>query len=405
MKYVILVTDGAADEPIPSLHGKTALEAAPMPTADGLAARGMVGTVQTVPDGMAPGSDVANLALMGYDPKIFHTGRSPLEAASIGVDLKPTDVAYRCNIVTLIGDGPYEEKIILDHAAGDIPTADARILMDAVAEELGTDTIHFYTGVSYRHCMVVENGRLDYCLTPPHDILDHVIGDYLPKEPEAGFLLDLMKRSYEILSTHPINRAREAKGLRPANSIWLWGQGKKPALSPLEEKYHVKGSAISAVDLIKGIAICAGMATPDVPGATGTVNTDYESKLRTALSELKRGQDFVYIHMEGPDESSHQGSLPDKLTSLERIDSRILKPLVQALEASGEPYRILLAPDHYTPLRIRTHMAHPVPFVLFDSETAHEPIPSQTYGETSGASGMAFADACQLIDFFFCKDK
>ena len=403
MKYLIIVTDGAGDGPIEALGGKTPLEAAHMPHADHYAARGIVGSVCNVPEGMAPGSDVANLSVMGYDPKVYHTGRSPLEAASIGVDLKPTDVSYRCNFVTLSDDEPYEAKTMVSYASGEISTEECAQLVKVIEQELSTDKIHFYTGVSYRHAMVVADGLLHYEETPPHDIPDRVVGDYLPKGEGSEFLLELMKKSYPLLKDHPVNKARIAQGLCPANSIWLWGQGKKPALMPIREKYGVDGSVISAVDLIKGIGICAGMESIDVPGVTGTIHTNYEGKAQAAIDAFKRGKDFVYLHMEAPDECSHQGNLEEKVEALGLIDSKIIGPVLGWLEESGEDFRFLLVPDHQTPMRIRTHSADPVPFVLYDSTAPLPADPSRTYTEPAGAKGEFLPHGHELADRFFVK--
>lgn len=403
MKYLIVVTDGAADEPIESLGGKTPLEVANMTYTDELAARGTNGLVNTIPEGMSPGSDAANLSVMGYDPKIYHTGRSPLEAASIGIDLSDTDVAFRCNIVTLKGDGDYEDLIVSDHSSGDISTEEADILIKAIQKEFGTDQISFYTGVSYRHAMIVHNGSTAYDLTPPHDILDRRAGDYLPKGEGSDFITEMMKKSYEILSKHEINQKRVKQGLNPANSIWIWGQGKKPALTSFYDKYQIKGATISAVDLIKGIGICAGLETINVPGATGTLHTNYDGKAQAAIDQFEKGLDFIYLHMEGPDECSHQGDLPGKIRSLELIDEKIVKPIIEGLKASGESFRFLILPDHQTPMRIRTHAGKPVPFVFYDS-TAETPYDKErVYGETSAASGLSFANGYELTDYFFEK--
>lgn len=403
MKYLILVTDGAADEPIESLGGKTPLETARMNNTNELAARGTVGMVNTIPEGMSPGSDAANLSVMGYDPKIYHTGRSPLEAASIGIEMSDTDVSFRCNIVTLKGDGPYDDKMIIDHSSGDISTAEADVLIQAVQKAFGSDRISFYTGVSYRHAMVIHNGSTDCVLTPPHDILDRRVGDYLPKGEEAELIEKMMRQSYELLSNHPINLARVKRGLNPANSIWIWGEGRKPSLTSFYEKYQIKGATISAVDLIKGIGICAGLTSVDVPGATGTLHTNYMGKAAATVEQFENGLDFVYLHLEGPDECSHQGDLSGKIRALELIDANIVGPVMNYLRQSGKDFRFLILPDHQTPMRIRTHAGKPVPFVLYDS-TAEKPYDaSRVYGETSGAGGMYFANGYELTDYFFAN--
>lgn len=403
MKYLILVPDGAGDEPIESLGGKTPLEAANMQMINELAAKGKVGMVKTIPPGVAPGSDAANLSVMGYDPAVYLTGRSPLEAASIGIDMSDTDVAFRTNLVTLSGEGEYEDLIIEDHSSGDITTEEADQLIQAVNEKFADDKIHFYTGVSYRHCMIVHNGSTEYDLTPPHDVLTQRAGDHLPKGEGSEFITKMMKESYEILKNHPVNKARQEKGLNPANTLWIWGQGKKPSLSSFYDKYGIKGTAISAVDLIKGIAICAGLNSVDVEGATGTLHTNFDGKAKAAIHEFKDGKDFVYMHLEGPDECSHQGDMEGKIQCLESIDEKVLKPIVSYFREAGEDYRVLIVPDHRTPLSIRTHSADPIPYVIYDSTKEEEADPLRSFNETSGAKGEYFDSGYALADFFFEK--
>ena len=403
MKYLILVPDGAGDEPLEQLGGKTPLQAAHMPVVNKLAARGIVGMVKTIPDGVAPGSDAANLSVMGYDPAVYLTGRSPLEAASIGIDMSDTDVAFRANIITLEGEGAYEDLTILDHSSGDITTEEADQLIRALDETLGTATIHFYTGVSFRHCMIVNHGGTNYELTPPHDVLTQKAGAHLPKGDGAEFITELMKKSYEILKDHPVNQARMEKGLRPANSLWIWGQGKKPALSSFYEKYRIHGTAISAVDLIKGIALCAGLDSVDVEGATGNLHTNFEGKARAAIAEYEKGKDFIYLHVEAPDECSHQGNLDGKIKALEIIDEKVLAPIAEYLMASGEDFRILVVPDHRTPIRIRTHSSDPVPFVIYSSKNQGYVNESNRFDEVSGSGGMYFDSGFALADYFFAR--
>lgn len=404
MKYLIVVPDGAADEPIEALGNRTPLQTANMPNVDALAALGEVGMVSTVPEGIAPGSDAANLSVMGYDPAVYLTGRSPLEAASIGIDMSDTDVAFRTNIVTLEGDGPYEELIVKDHSSGDITTAEADQLIQAINEAFADDKIHFYTGVSYRHCMIVHDGSTDYELTPPHDILTRKAGPYLPKGEGSEFITEMMKKSYEILKDHPVNKSRVERGLNPANSLWIWGQGKKPQLSSFYDKYKIHGATISAVDLIKGIGVCAGLETIDVEGATGTIHTNFDGKAQAAIDAFKRGVDFLYIHMEAPDECSHQGDMPGKIKSLELIDEKVVGPVVDYLKQSGEDFRFLIVPDHQTPLSIRTHKGRPVPYVFFDSTDPQPSDESRAFNEVSGASsGIFFANGYELTDHFFGK--
>ena len=364
MKYVVILGDGMADEPIEALDGRTPLEAAKTPTMDQLAKDAEIGLLKTIPDGMKPGSDTANLAVLGYDPKEYYTGRSPLEALSIGVPMEDTDVALRCNLVTLTEEEPYEEKRILDHSSSEISTEDADVLLDAVKKELQSENYQFYTGTSYRHCMIWKNGTVVE-LTPPHDHLTEVIHPYLPQD---AMLREMQKRSNEILANHPINQERRAKGLNPANSLWFWGAGTKPMLSAFSEKYGKNGAMISAVDLLKGIAVGAKMQVIEVPGANGGLHTNYEGKAEAALKALLQdGMDFAYVHLEAPDEMGHQGSLERKLQAIENLDHRIIRLVKDGLDASGEDYRMLVLPDHPTPLRIRTHSAEPVPYLLYDS--------------------------------------
>lgn len=401
MKYLILVPDGAGDNDIESLGGMTPLEVAKIPNMDSLGARGEVGSVATIPPGIAPGSDAANLSVMGYDPTVYLTGRSPLEAASIGIDMKDTDVAFRTNIITLVGEGEYEDLIIMDHSAGDISTQEADQLIKAVNEAFSDDEIKFYTGTSYRHCMIVHNGDSDFDLTPPHDVLGKAVKANLPKGKGSEFIEAMMRKSYEILKDHPVNISRRENGLNPANSLWIWGQGKKPALSSFFEKYGINGAAISAVDLIKGIAICAGLESIEVEGATGTLHTNFEGKAQATIEAFKAGADFIYLHLEGPDECSHQGDMEGKIKCLELIDEKVLKAILEYFEKSGEDYKILVLPDHKTPLSIRTHSSDPVPFVLFDSRLKKIFNSQNQFNERSGANGVFFESGHKLADYFF----
>ncbi len=403
MKYLILVPDGAGDDPVEALGNRTPLEVADMKNINELAHKGIVGMVKTIPDGVAPGSDAANLSVMGYDPAVYLTGRSPLEAASIGIDMSDTDVAFRTNLVTLTGDGEYEDLIIADHSSGDITTEEADELIKAVNDAFADENIRFYTGVSYRHCMIVHDGSTEYEMTPPHDVLTCKVGDHLPEGKGSEFIKKMMKKSYDILKDHPVNKARKARGLNPANSLWIWGQGRKPSLSSFYDKYGISGAAVSAVDLIKGIAICAGLESVDVEGATGTLHTNFEGKANAAIDEFKKGMDFVYVHLEGPDECSHQGDLNGKIQCMESIDSKVLKPIVDYLRSAEDGFRVLVVPDHRTPLAIRTHSSTPVPFVIYDS-TKEEPYDeSKCFCEKSGEKGMYFDSGFELADFFFGK--
>lgn len=388
MKYLVLLCDGMADTPNAALSGKTPMECADKPFMDKLAAVSEAGMCRTVAKGLKPGSDVANLSVMGYDPAVCYTGRSPLEAASIGVDLKPTDVALRCNIVTLSDSEPYESKTMVDYCAGDISTEEARLIIETVEKELGSDIYKFYSGVSYRHCLVVKNGTTDLGnMTPPHDISGRVIGEYLSRSENAKELIGLMKKSYEILKDHPVNIARREKGLHEANSIWLWGEGRKPALENFKEKNGVTGCVVSAVDLLKGIGICAGMEMPEVEGATGYLDTNFEGKAQAGIDAFKNGTDLVYLHFEAPDECGHRGEPENKVKAVEYIDRRALKPMLEYLEGSGDDFRILIMPDHPTPLDTMTHSAEPVPYIIYDSRVKKNGIPSFTE-KNAAATGI-----------------
>lgn len=401
MKYVVILGDGMADEPIESLGGKTILQAADTPNLDALSKLSEIGMVHTVPDGMSPGSDTANLSVLGYDPKIYYSGRSPLEALSIGVPMKDTDIALRCNIVTISEeDGvPYEEQTIVDHSSSEISTEDCAVLLEAVRKELENDIFKFYLGTSYRHCTIWDKGEV-VPLTPPHDVLGQKVGPNLPKT-EA--LKEMMKKSYEILKNHPLNIARKEKGLNPANSCWFWGAGTKPVLSSFEEKTGKKGVMISAVDLLKGIAVGAGMTNIIVPGADGTLHTNYEGKAKAAVKALvEDGYDFAYIHVEAPDEMGHQGSIERKLKAVENLDKIVIKTVVEDLRASGEDFRIVITPDHPTPIRLRTHVANPVPYLLYDSTEELER--TWDYNEADAeASKNYVANGHKLIDKLFEK--
>lgn len=368
MKYFVILGDGMADYPVPEYENKTILEVAEKPTIDYMAKNGELGMVKTVQDGMKPGSDVANLSVMGYDTKKYYTGRSPLEAASIGVKMKDTDVTFRCNIVTLSDEENYEDKTMIDYSSGEISTEEAEELMAAIAKELDTDILKFYSGVSYRHLLVWDKGSTNVTLTPPHDISDKKITEYLPQGDGADIILELMKKSEHILKNHPVNQKRVAEGKNPATSIWIWGEGRKPILDSFEEKFGVKGSVISAVDLIKGIAICAEMDSIDVPGATGTYHTNFDGKAKAAVKAvMEDGSDLVYIHMEAPDECGHQGDWKNKKLSVELIDEKVVKFIKETMENLGENYKMLILPDHPTPIVLKTHVSDPVPYIIYDS--------------------------------------
>lgn len=401
MKYVIILGDGMADEPIESLGGKTILEYADTPNMDALARKSEIGMVNTVPDGMAPGSDTANLSVLGYDPRKYYSGRSPLEALSIGVPMTDEDIALRCNIVTISEDEgkSYDEQTIIDHSSGEIPTSDCAVLLEAVRRELENDIYKFYLGTSYRHCMIWKGGEV-VPLTPPHDVLGQTVGQYLPSD---GNLRAMMERSYEILKNHPLNLERKAKGLNPANSCWFWGAGTKPALDSFETKTGMRGVMISAVDLLKGIAIGAGMTNIKVEGADGTLNTNYIGKAQAAVDALVRdGYDFAYIHVEAPDEMGHQGSVERKLTAVENLDKYVVRTVVDGLKESGEPFRLVVTPDHPTPIRLRTHVAKPVPYLLYDSSDVREG--ERLYNEKEAErTGNYIANGYELIDKLFDK--
>lgn len=398
MKYILVLGDGMADQPLDELGGKTPMEYAKTPVMDELAAVSEIGLVHTIPEGMSPGSDTANLSVLGYDPKQYYTGRSPLEALSIGVPMKDSDVAYRCNIVTISdGEEPFEEKVIIDHSSSEISTEDAKILFDDVVKELANEQFSFYLGTSYRHCLIWDKGDV-LPMTQPHDVLGQVIGQYLPENPQ---FLSMMKKSYEILKNHPLNLERKAQGKNPANCFWFWGAGTKPSLSPFEEKYGKKGAMISAVDLLKGIGVGASMTNIIVEGANGGLDTNYEGKANAATDAvLKGGNDFVYIHVEAPDEMGHQGSIPKKIQAVENLDQRVIKIVKETMDASGEDYRILVLPDHPTPICVRTHTSDPVPYLLYDSTNKQEH--NWTYNEReAAASGNDIAKGCEILSYFF----
>ena len=395
MKYIVVLGDGMADEPLAALGDRTPLAAAETPQMDLLAKQSELGLAYTIPEGMKPGSDTANLAVLGYNPKIYYSGRSPLEALSIGVDMKVTDIALRCNIVTLTEeDKPYEEQTIIDHSSGEISTEDAAILIDAVKKELENDIYKFYVGTSYRHLTIWDNGFVAD-LAQPHDILGRVIGEYLPQEKD---LREMMKKSYDILNHHPLNEARAAKGLNKANSIWFWGAGTKPVLTSFEDKNHIKGAMISAVDLLKGIAVGAEMKVVEVPGANGTLHTNYEGKAKAAVKVLLEDDyDFVYIHVEAPDEMGHQGNIANKVKSIEYLDQRVIKVVMEEMEKAGADYRMLVMPDHPTPIRCRTHTSDPVPYLLFDS-TAKQNNSWKYNEEEAKASGNVIFEGYTVIN-------
>ncbi len=396
MKYVVILGDGMADLPLESLGGMTPLEYAKTPKMDELAARGEIGMVHTIPDGMKPGSDTANLSVLGYDPRKYYSGRSPLEALSIGVPMKDTDIALRCNFVTLSEEeARYEDRTMIDHSSGEISTEESAQLLEAVKKELEADGFGFYVGTSYRHCLIWENGEVTE-LVQPHDILGQKIGDKLPKQER---LCTMMKRSYEILVNHPVNEERRRRGLNPANSCWFWGAGTKPALSPFDGRTGKRGAMISAVDLLKGIAVGTSMKVICVEGANGGLDTNYEGKAQAAVDVLtKEDYDFVYVHLEGPDEMGHQGSADKKIQAIENLDARIIAPIAEGLAGAGEDFRMVILPDHPTPVSLRTHTADNVPYLLYDSRAERKE--SRHYNEREAAqAGRVIEDGYRLIDY------
>lgn len=400
MKYLVILGDGMADRPIEELGNKTPLQYANTPKMDELASKGEVGMVHTIPDGMKPGSDTANLSVLGYNPRQYYSGRSPLEALSIGVPMKDTDIALRCNIVTLSEEeDTYEERHIIDHSASEISTEDCAVLLEAVRKELETEEYKFYLGTSYRHCLIWDKGEV-VDLVQPHDVLGQVIGDKLP---ENAVLREMMKKSYDILVNHPINIERKKQGLNPANSCWFWGAGTKPALFPFQEKTNKTGAMISAVDLLKGIAVGTSMKVINVEGANGGLHTNYDGKARAAVDVLtKEGYDFVYVHLEGPDEMGHQGSVERKVKAIENLDQLIIRPIVEALEEAGEDFRMVILPDHPTPICLRTHTADNVPYLLYDSTEIQEH--TWHYNEEEAEKTNNFvAEGHKLIDKLFEK--
>ena len=403
MKYVVVLCDGMADYPVPALGGKTPMMVAKKPHIDALAAKAEVGLVRTVAPGLKPGSDVANMSVLGFDPHRFYTGRSPLEAASIGIDMKDSDVSLRTNLVTLSDKGEsFADKVIEDYCADDISTEEARQLIEAVQAAFGGGEYDFYTGVSYRHCLIWHGGTTELGnMTPPHDITGKVIGPHLSTAETARPLLEMMEKSFDLLKDHPVNKARVAAGRRPANCIWLWGEGKRPALRPFEALYGIKGGMVSAVDLLKGIANCAGMEVAEVPGATGYIDTDFEGKAKAALDLLTRN-DLVYVHFEAPDECGHRNEPENKVKAIEMIDSRVLPILEKGLE-QYEDYKILLLPDHPTPIVTRTNASDPVPYLLYQKSAPKTGVDTINE-ETAKATGIYMENGPAMMPHFLGQD-
>lgn len=405
MKYIVVIGDGMADYPVEALGGKTPLMAAKKPNMDRMAANGKVGLVNNVPQDMVPESDTANLAVLGYSPKKYSKGRSPLEAVSMGIDMTPTETAYRCNTVALSDGDVYEKDlVILDHGADEIPTEESAQLIRAVDEALGTEARKFYPGVSYRHCLIWDNAPEVLDFTRPHDILGKRIGEYLPQGKVGEPYLDIMKKSWEIMKDHPVNKSRRERGLLPANSLWIWGPGKKPQLPSFKEKYGLDATVISAVDLIKGIGLCAGMKVPDIEGATGNINTNFDGKAKAAVDALRGGDDLVYVHIEAPDECGHRAELENKIKSIELIDEKIIGYIENEMKKDGEDYRFLILPDHPTPLVRRTHTLDAVPYIIFDSKEnlgGNVGCYDETFGGKDGMKvGKYFPDGCDIMAYF-----
>ena len=402
MKYVIFLGDGMADYPLDSLNGKTPLDVANKPNIDALCNSGETGLVKTVDASMSPGSDVANLSVLGYDPTVYYTGRSPLEALSIGVSLSDSDVTFRANLVTLSDEENFEDKTMVDYSSGEITTSEAHALIDYIKENLKVDNISFHGGTSYRHLMVWDGGSTNVKLTPPHDISDRKVTEYLPKGDGADTILEIMKKSYDLLLDHPINKDRISKGLNPASSLWIWGEGTKPQLSYFDEKYGIKGTMISAVDLLKGIGAGTRMDVIEVEGATGTVETNFDGKADAAIDALKNGTDFVYIHMEAPDECGHHGDLEGKIKSIELIDEKVVGPVTEYLKSTGEDFKILITPDHPTPIALKTHVRDAIPFVLYDSRK--DTMQGLSYNEKNAEStGLYIEPGYKLMEKFLEK--
>lgn len=401
MKYVVILGDGMPDYPLDELEGKTPLEYARTPNMDKLAKYGEIGTVGTVPQGMPAGSDVANLSVLGYNPAKYYTGRSPIEAVAMGVKLEEKDVAFRCNLVTLSDVEPYNSKKMIDYSAGEVSTSEAREIIGVVSQRLGNEIYNFYPGVSYRHLMVWRGGPDPNCfnLTPPHDIAGKKIASYLPQGENSEVLLDFMESSAVFLPEHRVNKERLAKGLRPVNSIWLWGEGRKPSLDSFREKYGLEGTVISAVDLIKGLGILAGLEAADLPGATGTISTDFKGKAERALNELQSGRDFVFIHVEAPDEAGHQGELETKIKAIEEIDEKVVGEVMRGLEEFPE-YGVMVLADHPTPLSLRTHTAEPVPFCIYKNGALEKKESQGEFSESFAAKGIFLEEGYRLMDYF-----
>lgn len=401
MKYVVVLYDGMADYPVEALGGKTPMQKANKPIFDSLAKRGEVGLVRTIGEGLKPGSEIGNLTVMGYDPRKYFTGRSPLEAISIGVKMADDDISLRCNLVTLSDEENYDDKTMVDYSAGDISSEEAAKIIKTVQQNFGGGEFDFYSGVSYRHCLIFHKGTTDLgTMTPPHDISGRVVGPYISTSPNAQKLTSLMRKSYDLLKDHPVNIERIKQGKRPANSIWLWGEGTKPTLPPFSELYGVKGTVISAVDLLKGIGIAVGMQTPDVEGATGYIDTNFEGKANAAVDALKKDCDFAYIHIEAPDECGHRYEPENKVKAIEYIDSRVLPIVIKGLEEIGEDYKIMILPDHPTPLSTRTHASDPVPYMIYQKSKEKDSGVESINEESAKKTGNFIDAGYELMNKF-----
>ncbi len=400
MKYAVILGDGMADYPLTELGGLTPLEKAHIPTADMLAKKGILGLVKTIPENMSAGSDVANLSVLGYDPRLSYNGRSPFEAESMGISLEETDIAFRCNLVTLTEEEKYQDRTILDHSAGEITSEEGAILIEHINKELGRENLTFHPGVSYRHLLIWKGGPDSWELTPPHDILGRKVGEYLPRGVKCQVIQEMMRKSALLLAEHPVNKERRAKGLLPANSIWIWGEGKKPILESFTGKFGLRGAVISAVDLVRGLGVCTGLSIVEVPGATGNFHTNYRGKAEAALRVLGEGKDFVYIHIEAPDECGHRNELANKVRAIELIDENVVKPIADALEKTWDEYSIMFLPDHATPLSLRTHTRDPVPFLIYRNTKEGE-HPGRAFSEKAAAeTGIFLEEGHHLMEYF-----
>ncbi len=400
LKYIVIVGDGMADYPMEQFDQKTALQYARTPNFDQVAKDGTLGLVQTIPGELPPGSDTANLSVMGYDPLKFYTGRSPFEAASLGVDLSPDDVSFRCNLVTLSSEEPYDQKTMVDYCADEISNEEAKELIKAIDTELGSDQLDFHPGFRYRHLLVWHGAPDDWNLTPPHDISGQKVTEFMPEGSKGSFIKEMMERSYAILADHPVNKRRVEKGLNPANSIWIWGAGRKPQLIPYPEKYKLKGSVISAVDLVKGLGLFAGLKPITVEGATGYIDTNYKGKVSAALNALQHGDDFVYLHIEAPDECSHRFEVDNKIKAIELIDQKVVAEVREELNRADYDYSLLLVTDHATPLSLGTHTREPVPFAFCRSNELDNNR-SNTFDEVCASkTGLLIEEGYRLMDLF-----